>query len=120
MLPFEFIGHLLSLDLQWFVELAMNNLLWLFIFIAAAFVYNNMKWSAKHFFVGFFYLWLLIYFVPMLGWIYLVGGFLFLNYVSRIVVLTFFGNIPALKDSYPAIMVIQFFAVLVYYNLFLV
>ncbi len=119
MFVFEFFSSLFSLDLQWFVEAAMNNLVWVFVFGLVAFVYNDMKWSAKNFFVSVFYIMMLVDFVPYFGWVYLVGGFFFLNYVSRIVILTFAGNIPALKNSFPAIMAIQFWLVLIYYNLFM-
>ncbi len=120
MLVFEFFSRLLALDLMWFVQLAMDNLVWVFVFGMAAFIYNNMKWSSKYFFVSVFYIWTLINFVPMVGWVYLVGGFFFLNYISRVIILTFAGNIESLKESFPAIMAVQFWLVLIYYNLFLV
>ncbi|MFH1663425.1 MAG: hypothetical protein ABH986_01200 [archaeon] len=120
MIVIDFFVNLVSLNLQWFVELGMNNLIWVFVFLTAAFVYNEMHWSPKYFFVSVFYILTLVEFVPMLGWVYLVGGFFFLNYVSRITIMTFAGQISWLKDSFPAIMAVQFWLVLIYYNLFLV
>lgn len=119
-LAIEFFVRLLSLDLQWFIELAMDNIFWVFLFVLIAFVYNEFKWNAKTFFIVIFWFWISIPFIGSLGWIYLVGGFFFLNYVSRITLLTFTETIPSLKGRLPIIMLIQFFTVLIIYNLFLV
>ena len=121
MLFFEFWARLFSLDLQWFVELAMENIFWVFFFALITFIYKDMKWSWKTFFIVIFWFWICIPFIgDYLGIVYLVGGFLFLNYASRLVILTFTETIPSLKGRLAMIMLLQFFAVLIFYNLFLV
>jgi hypothetical protein len=121
MLPLEFIERLFFLDLQWFVELAMDNIFWVFFFGMAAFIYHDMKWSWKIYFVTIFWFWICVPFIgDYLGLVYLVGGFLFLNYMSRLLVTTFTETIPSLKGRLALVMLLQFFAVLIIYNLFLV
>jgi len=121
MLLYEAFARLVSLDLQWFVELTMNNIFWLFVFTLITYVYCGMKWSWKTFLVTIFWFWISIPFLSgTLGLAYLVGGLLFLNYTSRLVVLTFTDTIPSLKDRMPLVMFLQFLAVLIFYNYFLV
>jgi hypothetical protein len=120
MLPFEFIGNVLSLNLQWFVELVMGNLLWVFVFIMLTFINNEMKWSTKIFFVALFYVWTTITLIPALGLVFLVGGFLFFTYITRVVAIIFTENIPSLKDRLPLVLALQFIGSLIYYNLFMV
>lgn len=121
MLFFEFWANLFSLNLQWFVELAMNNIFWVFLFGMVGFIYNDMKFKLSTFFVVVFWFWICIPFIgDYLGLVYLVGGLLFLNYTSRLVVLSFTETIPSLKGRLAVVMLFQFFAVLIFYNLFLV
>ncbi len=120
MLPFEFIGNLLSFNVQWFVELIMNNLLWLFVFVLATYVNHDMQWSWKSFFVITFYIWLNITFFPEIGVVFLVGGFFFLLYVGRIILITFTETVPSLKGRVAPIMAIHFLATLFYYNFFVI
>jgi hypothetical protein len=121
MLLFEFFSHLMLLDLQWFVELAMDNIFWVFLFGMITFVYRDLKWSWKTYFVVIFWFWICIPFISdFLGLVYLVGGFLFLNYMSRLIVTTFTETIPSLKGRLALVMLLQFFGVLIIYNLFLV
>ena len=97
MLTLEFIAKIISLDLQWFVELAMNNLVFLFMFLAFTFVFSEMKFSPKIFVVFTIAIIAFEEFLAEIGVFYLVGGFLFLYYVSTIALLAFTETIPALK-----------------------
>ncbi len=120
MLVYEFFARLVSLDLQWFVELTIDNIFWVFFFAMITFVYHDLKFNWKTFFVVIFWFWISIPFLnSTLGLVYLVGGFLFLNYVSRLVITTFTESIPSLKGRLAMVMLFQFFAVLILYNLFL-
>jgi len=121
MLFYEFFVKLVSLDLQWFVELAMENIFWVFFFVMISFIYNELKFKWTTFFVVFFWFWICIPFIhDYLGLVYMVGGFFFINYVSRTIVTIFTETVPALKGKIAPIILLQFFAVLILYNLFLV
>ena len=95
----EILGHLLALDIGWLFGLVLNNLLWAFGIIALAFFVTGGK--------NFVYAGLLIFlsialvdsFSFLAGWVFLVGGFLLLNYMARISFLNFVENNPALSES---------------------
>ncbi len=89
MLSLEWIPKLFSLDLQWFIELAMNNLVWVFMFLAITFVFNEMKFSPKIFIVLILGLIGFEEFLAEMEIYYLVAGFLFVFYVLELIVLVF-------------------------------
>lgn len=121
MLFYEFFAHLFSFNLQWFVELAMDNIFWVFFFGMISFIYNDLKFKWTTFFVVIFWFWICIPFIhDYLGLVYLVAGLLFLNYISRVTVTVMTETVPALKGKIAPIILLQFFAVLIFYNLFLV
>jgi len=118
MIFYEFISRLLSLDFVWFVQLTMDNIFWVFLFGMITFVYHDMKWKWVTFFGIIFWFWISIPFIHSIGMVYLVGGFFFLNYTSRLIITTFTETIPSLKGRLAFVMLLQFFAVLIFYNLF--
>jgi hypothetical protein len=117
MLSVEWLPRLISLDLMWFVELAMDNLLWVFAFIAIIFIYNNMKFSYKKFIILFFAIFPFVEFFQSVGIIILVGSFLFVYYVFELILLTFTETVPSLKGKIPFILTIYFFLMITLHGL---
>jgi len=119
MLTLEFISRIASLDLQWFVQLFLDNLVLAFIFLVITFIFNEMKFSPKIFVVLSVGLIVAEEFLAEMGIIWLVGGFLFVYYISEFVVLTFAESIPKLKNRLPLVETIFFFSLLAVYFVFL-
>ncbi|MFH1895029.1 MAG: hypothetical protein ABIJ74_00395 [archaeon] len=119
MLSLEWIPRLISLDLMWFVELAMNNLVWVMVFVGITFIFNEMKFSPKIFVVLSLGLIGFEEFFAEMGIFYLVGGFLFVFYVFEFIVLVFAEAIPSLKGKLPFVETIYFLAILTIYFVFL-
>ncbi|MFH1663427.1 MAG: hypothetical protein ABH986_01210 [archaeon] len=117
MLSIDFFVKFATLDLQWFVELAMDNLLWVFLFIAVAFVYNNNKFSLKMFLVILISIISYIEFFDAVGIIFLVGGFLFVYYAVEVILLTFTETMPQLKGKIAFVLTVYFFVMLTLYNI---
>ncbi|MBI4053551.1 MAG: hypothetical protein HY394_05965 [Candidatus Diapherotrites archaeon] len=95
----EILWHLLSFDLGWLFVFMMNNLLWVFAFLALAFFVAGGK--------NFVYAGLLIFlsialvdsFAFLSGWVFLVGGFLLLNYMAKISFLNFVESNAEMSGS---------------------
>ena len=117
MLTLEFFTRLFQLDLQWFVELAMNNLVWVFALIAVTFVYNNLKFSWKIFIVIVIMIFSTVEALGSINIVILVGGFLFVYYIGEVIILTFTETIPSLKGKMPFMLTIYFFIIVTLYAL---
>ena len=115
MLTIDFFTHLATLDFQWFVELAMDNILWVFALIAITVIYNEMKWSTKIFIVIVLMIFSTVEAFEVLGIIILVGGFLFVYYIGEVVLLNFTETIPSLKGKLPFVLTIYFFLMTILY-----
>ena len=117
MLTLDFFVKLVSLGLQWFVELIMNNLLWVFAMTAVTIVYNKMKFSWTIFIVIIIMIFSTVEALESIGIVILIGGFLFVYYIGEVTLLTFTSNIPSMKDKIPFILTIYFFLMIILYNL---
>lgn len=116
---FELVENLVSFNLAWFWSLLQAHWLMFFMFIALSVFYKPEKWL-KFFFILWIYLWIFSDFLSISGWIVFSASFLFLNYVSRVALMTFAESIPWCKDRLPLIFSLQFLTVLIIYNLILV
>ncbi|PIN98389.1 MAG: hypothetical protein COT90_04595 [Candidatus Diapherotrites archaeon CG10_big_fil_rev_8_21_14_0_10_31_34] len=116
MLFYGFWANLFSLNLQWFVELAMENILFVFIFIAGTFVYNKMKFSLKFFIVIIISYVSYIEFFDKIGIVILASAFLFVYYLGEVALLTFTGTISSIKDRVPLILTVYFIVMIILYN----
>lgn len=105
MLSVEWIPRLISLDLQWFIEIAMDNLLWIFMFAAIVFIYNK-KFSWKFFLILVLGVVGYVEFMEGIGIILLVAMFLFVYYTGEVIILTFAESVPSLKNRFPLILTI--------------
>ena len=118
---FEFLHRLVSLDLSWFVWLVTANLVYFFIFLAICFFFweGKMKKVIAAFFLLCLVAWSWIDFEMISGWVLFVGGFLAIYYITKVAVLAFAENTPALQSKLIIVSEIQFIVALVVYNLFL-
>jgi len=119
MLSLEWIPRLFSLDLMWFIYLAMDGLLWVFLFSFVVFVYNKMKFSFRIFAV-IVLAWLsFIEFFDALGIVTLAGGFIFVYYIGQFVILNLISTVSSLKNRIPFVLTLYFLAMFAFYNIFM-
>jgi len=115
----EAINALLELNLSWFYEVIFLNLFWVFAFMAIAYMF----WTGKKAFAGFFMvvfaIWQIADFTAVSGWVWAVGAFLFVHYVSRMSILIFVSDTKWLEPHLPKIYTVQFLILLVIFNLFI-
>jgi len=117
MLSIEWIPRLVALDLQWFVELAMDNLLWVFLLLAITFIYNSNKFSLRNFLVIVIMIFSTVEALGNVGIVILVGSFLFVYYIVEVILVTFTETVPGFQGKIPFVLTIYFFVMLVLYNL---
>lgn len=120
MFSIDLISAIVSLDIGWFIHAFMDNLLWVFIFILMATLFAPGKKALVYFFIASFCVLVGIAWTASVGWLYLVGLFFFLNYISRVAILVFAENVKGLENYLPFIAVIQFVVVLFIFNMFFV
>jgi hypothetical protein len=118
---FEFIQAVLTLDLNWLATLFFSNFHYLFFFAMFCFFFWGP--STKKVVVSTLLLiptiWLWVDFDMISGWAILVGGFLSVYYITKLVVLTFANDIPFLKNNLIIVAEVHGVGLIVLYNLFL-
>lgn len=116
---FSFLQHLFALDLPWFAGLVMGNLFFLFAFCALAhFLFGRGK-MLKGLVLISLMLWSQIEMTNIFGLVWAVGGFLMLNYMSRVAIVLFAENTKQLKSRLVIVMFFQFYVLVAVYNLIL-
>ena len=117
----EFLNRLLSLDIAWFVWLVTANVFWIFAFFAICFFFwDKDKTKAV---AGMMMLsilaWLWVDFEMISGIVLFVGGFLGIYYITKVAVLVFAADMPALRDKLVIVSELQFIVLLIIYNFFI-
>jgi hypothetical protein len=87
--------------------------------LAIAYIYWTGKKALGGFLIIVFCLWVLSDFVSVTGWVWAVGAFLMVLYVSRVALLIFVSEIKWLEPHLPKIYCVQFLVLLVIFNIFI-
>ncbi|MBI5553679.1 MAG: hypothetical protein HY917_02955 [Candidatus Diapherotrites archaeon] len=112
----EALLHLLNLDLTWWVELVLNNLLWVFgLYVAGSFFFKEKPF--KGFLAIVFNLFVFLDFLNAGHFVFLVGGMLGIFYIVKFTILKFAEDSPSLRHNLVAINEVSGWLVLVMYNL---
>ncbi|MDO8427700.1 MAG: hypothetical protein Q7S92_00635 [Candidatus Diapherotrites archaeon] len=106
----EALYAVLTLDLSWWFSIIINNLPWLFVFFAAAYIFYDGKQTLRAMVFTVMYIWATTSFFPSLGIMYLIPSWFAFVYVSRVAGLTFALSVPRLKNRLPLIYVVLFYA----------
>ncbi|MCR4368441.1 MAG: hypothetical protein NUV67_00880 [archaeon] len=108
----EFIVALFEFDFGFIIEAAMNNIFWVFGFIAAGYFFSDKK---SFFLFGMIYMSLILFTMDifsMIGFtVYTATGLMFL-YLARLSVLTFLESSKNLNHLIPLGYVLAFFLTL--------
>ncbi len=115
----EFLSHVVMLDIPWLLGFILGNLLWVFMFAAIVYYF----WEGEHFLEAFILLPITMFSYAALertiGLVMFVGGFLMIYYVSKLVILKFAEETPALRKYIVPISTLQALAAWVLYNIFI-
>jgi len=118
---FEFLNAVITLDFAWIAGLFFSNLHYLFFFAIFCFFFWGP--STKKAVISMALLiptiWLWVDFSTISGWVILAGGFLSIYYITKIFILTFANDIPALKNNLIIVSEVHGVALIIIYNLFL-
>src|SRR3989344_1613888 len=119
----EALYQALNLNIGWFIELALDNLLWVFIFFATANILDDSKTLVGSIMLFLFFVFDFfaeLGFSQASGWVFLGAGFLAIVYLSRIAISIWVEYTPSLKRHMLKILAAHWLAVYIIYNLFLV
>ncbi len=120
---FEIIGHLLALDLPYFINLVSSNPIFFFGIFAAVFLLSDKKIDMKAGILFFLFTWLAIFadlqFSESFGWVLLSAQFFALILITRFALLIFTESIPQLKKYFNAIYLLHFWLLYMIYNVFI-
>ena len=115
----NFLTHLVALDVEWLVGLVMNNLLFLFMFVALIFIFYQGKKVLRGVIIMSLLAWAWIDLENIGGIVLFVGGFMLLYYITKLALLGFIENNPNMGTKLVLISEIQFIALVLFYNLFM-
>lgn len=113
----DFLGHLLALDIAWIVALIIDNLFFLFAFLAAIHFFLEGKRVILGFLILTATIWLWSDFSSLVGAVVFTGGFLILHYMGKMAVLTFAEHSVALKKRMILVNEIQGIGTFIVYNI---
>ena len=119
MVFFEALQALFELNLGFFVDIAMNNLLWIFIFYALIHYFLEGKRTLYFFLVFAMVIWTFIDFEILTGIAWQAAGFLLIYYVTKLAVLAWAENSPNLKNKLLWVSEVQFMLLLFVYTFFI-
>ena len=113
--------HAFSLDFSWFIDITMNNLLWVFIFFAAANILDYSKSTLGA--IGLFFFFVYDLFTEMTfsqasGWVFTGAQFLFLLYFTRTIVHIWCETTPSLQRHSVKILALHWLIVYSAYSIF--
>lgn len=119
MATIEILNHFFSLDFAWILNFILGNILWFFLFAAAAaFFYHGKNWFWSFVYIV-IYVWAAIEFTKLVGWQLLSAEFLSFNLIASIAVLTFAENDSWGSKHLLLVNTLRFLAVLIIFNLFM-
>ena len=116
---FEAVQALFSLDLLFFIEIFMENLLWVFMFIALMYFFFDGKRTIYFSFLFVLVMWAWADLEPLTGLVWTSAFFLLFYYLSKIALIGFTESSPSLKKYTIIISTLQFYILFLIFNFFL-
>jgi hypothetical protein len=116
---YESLAHLAQLDAGWFLSLFLNNLFWVFAFIALMHFFTDGKKAILGAVLIIFDLMIFVDFEFVAGAVIFSGVFMAIYYISKLAFLTFIENSRFRKHMIIAGL-LQGWVVLFLYNIFMV
>ena len=114
----EFAYNMLNLNFVWIFDVIMNNLHYLFGFALLMYYFTDGKNAFRGFVILVFEIWAVLGWIDVFGWVGLVGGFLAINYIVKVALLTFIMDDPKLAPKLFWVNEIAAFTVWALYNFY--
>ncbi|MCR4368443.1 MAG: hypothetical protein NUV67_00890, partial [archaeon] len=102
-----------------FIDIVMNNLLWVFVFYALIHYFLDGKRTIYFFLTLVVLIWAFIDFDSLTGLTWKAAGFLLIYYMSKLAVLAWAENSPRLRNKLLIVSEVQFLALLLIYTFFI-
>ncbi len=119
MVFFEAVQALFSLDWGFFVDIFLNNLLWVFMFAALLYYFMEGKHLLYYFILVSVLMWAYIDFESITGFVWSAAPFLLTYYITKLAVLAWAEKSPAMKKNLVLISEVQFLSLLLIYTFFI-
>ncbi len=116
---FEAMQALFALDLGFFIDVFMNNLIWVFAFYVMIYIFFEGKNTIYWFIFWTFLVWAILDWQDLTGIVFTAGAFLFLYYLSKIALLGFAESVPALKKYLVVISTVSAYSLMLIYTFFM-
>ena len=116
MVFFEAVHALLSLDFGFFIDVVMNNLLWVAIFAAMIHFFFDGKRLVYWFTLWGIDLWAIISWEQFTGMAFSGASFLMVYYISKLAVLSIAENTPSLKKYMVVISTVQAYTMIILFS----
>ena len=119
MVFFQAVQAIMNLDLAFFIDIAMNNLLWVFMFYAMIHFFMEGKKTVFWFVIWAFLLWAICDWETLTGFVFQSAPLLGLFYLSKFALLGVAEDIPSLKKYLVLVSTISAYFVIIVYTFFL-
>ncbi|MFH1544570.1 MAG: hypothetical protein ABIE23_00545 [archaeon] len=119
MISFEFLQAIMNFDVGWVINIIMSNILWTFIFFMICWYFFPGWKSIKFFIIFSVTVWFILDFYNSIDIAILAGGFLFIYYISKMIIFAFAEQVEGLKDKLPLLSEIQFVIMIIAFNFFM-
>ena len=118
---FQFLEALLSLDLGWFTWLVEHNIVYAFAFFALCFFMwdGNVRKALGATILLSLVAWIWVDMESISGMVIFAGSFLAIYYITKIAVMAFAEDVPALRKHLVLVGEVQFVVVLLVFNVFM-
>ena len=115
----DFLLHLMELDFPWLMNFIAGNILWVFVFIAAVYIFFDGKHTLLVTGLLVIDVWGWMDFTNIMGWVLLTGGLLSVYYISKLAIMGFAAHDENLKKHLALITVLHGVSVIILYNIFM-
>ncbi|MEK6957611.1 MAG: hypothetical protein AABW99_01355 [archaeon] len=115
----EAVQALFSLDLGFFIDIVMNNLLWVFLLYALVHYFFDGKHILHYFLLLSLMMWAWADLEKITGLAWTAASFLLIYYITKLAVIAWAENSPGLKNKIVVISELQFLLLLFIFTFFI-
>lgn len=119
MVFFEALQALLNIDIQFFIDITLNNLVWVAIFYALIHYFFDGKKVWYWFLFWSVLLWAILDWEKLTGYVFTGAAFLLLYYITKISLLALAENSPGLRKYLVVISTIQAYSLIIIFTFFM-
>lgn len=110
---------LFALDIGFFIDVLMGNILWAFLFYAIMYIYTDGKHTLYFFLLFTAVMWAYIDFEKITGIVWSAASFILIYYVTKLAVIAIAEKTPALKSRLFLVSEVQFLSLMLAFTFFM-